>query len=874
VIREADALSGKAIEIGSLEKLLAIAGKVAVAEIVGENENDIWTHRGFLRIKAGAEENQDEQGLHEKRGYDSQQAGAIREVADRGKMPAGMGVLWWMFRYVMIHAWAVAAAAAATPDEEIAAKVPAARAILDRWTSENPEVGERVLHIVLWTPADRDPAPRFRERLSGVLHDVRDFYASEMERLGFGPRTLRFQHDDDGLIHIHVVKGRQPYAEYQVDSGAKIRTECLPTLRAAGIDADAETILIFCNMSNWDEDKLTINQNSPYYAGGTHRNGTAWQVDSAILDVALLDKKEPVVQDGQYGKISIGKYNSIFIGGVCHEIGHALGLPHVRERADERAAFGTALMGSGNRTYGDERRGEGSGSFLTLAHGLRLAAHPVFSGSVKAIDARPNAVPSELELSVEGNGIRVQGKVAGDPPVYGVVAYMDPEGGSDYDATSATAVPEPDGSFTLSCNSLVAGKRGELRLVFLQANGVASGFLSATPYRYNYVVDKDGNLDIGEAMLKRSAEKLELPDPLRAGGGRTIRNFEEWERTGRPRTLEAFRKYVYGRMPIGKPGDFAATVLEEDGNALEGQATIRKMSLTFSGPGGKGELNPIIALPNGVNGPVPTFILICNRSEELMDPRNDNGFWPVREIIGRGYAAVAIHVGDMRADDGSTLTAGIQEIFPSEAPEGESWGAIAAWGWGASRVLDYLEAEPRVDSKRVAVIGHSRGGKAALWCGAEDPRFALVISNNSGCTGAALARRKQGERVKDINDRFPHWFCQRYWEFNDREDELPVDQHQLIGLIAPRLVYVASATDDAWADPQGEFEACLHASPVYALGGYETLGAHTFPAPGVPLHDGRIGYHLRAGKHDLTLEDWKHYLDFAKKHWQDRGSSE
>jgi hypothetical protein len=391
----------------------------------------------------------------------------------------------------------------ASPQEEIDAKVPQARAVLDAWQAKDPQRAEKKIHIVYWTPSDREPAPRYRERLGGILEDIRDFYAKEMKRLGFGPRTIRLDYAEDGMMKVHVVQGRQPYAQYDVQSGGLIRNECLTTLRAAGIDPEKETIVIFCNMSNWYAEQRTITQNSPYYAGGTNRGGTAWQVDSPILELESLAKKEPRVRDGQYGDISIGRYNSIFIGGVCHELGHALGLPHNKERPDEQAAFGTALMGSGNRSYGEDLRGEGKGSFLTLAHGLKLASHPIFSGSVKGIDLSSNAEVSAVKIENRGKAFTLSGTVKADPPAYAVLGYMDPDGGGDYDATTCTAIPDAEGKFVLDANALAPGKSGVFRVVVVQANGAANSFAGASSrITFPYLVENDGSVDLSASQAR------------------------------------------------------------------------------------------------------------------------------------------------------------------------------------------------------------------------------------------------------------------------------------------------------------------------------------------------------------------------------------
>ncbi len=394
-------------------------------------------------------------------------------------------------------------AADSDPQTEITEQAPKARAILDGWQADHPQRAQRAVHIVYWTPSDREPAARYRERLSAIFEETRAFFAREMERNGFGPRTIQLVKEADELCKIHVVKGVKSYAQYENKSGAEIRSECVPVLRAAGLDADKETIVIFCNMANWDAEKRTMTQNSPYYASGTNLRGTAWQVDSPLLDLALLDAREPLLQDGQYGRISPGKYNSIFIGGVIHELGHALGLPHNRERPDQKALWGSALMGSGNRTYGDERRGEGPGTFLTLGEAMRLASHPIFCGSVKGFEMKANARLSEVKLESKGTTFTFSGRVQADPPVYAVIGYTDPAGGSNYDATTATAVPDAEGRFTSHCDALQPGKAAMLHVIAAQANGAMSSFSSfGGEPRFAYAVNKDGQVDLWASTAK------------------------------------------------------------------------------------------------------------------------------------------------------------------------------------------------------------------------------------------------------------------------------------------------------------------------------------------------------------------------------------
>ena len=411
----------------------------------------------------------------------------------------------------------------------------------------------------------------------------------------------------------------------------------------------------------------------------------------------------------------------------------------------------------------------------------------------------------------------------------------------------------------------------------------------AQPEGFNYDEDK--------------VPRFSLPDPLIMQDGSPVTTAEQWRTRRRPELLRLFQKQVYGRLP--EDAASAPVAVEITEQSADGPYDTRRVQFTVS-PLKDGRpvcrIAVLAYLPKG-NERVAAFLGLNFSGNHSIhaDPDvhlNDNWQrpgtgvvdhrateqarassatrWAVEEITRRGYAVLTAYYGDIDPDF-DDFDNGPHPAYYTDGqmqPAADEWGSIAAWAWGLSRILDALEQHEqlasRIDAERVAVLGHSRLGKTALWAGASDQRFALVISNNSGCGGAALSRRAYGETVKRINTKFPHWFCDNFKRYNDDETALPVDQHQLIALTAPRPVYVASAEEDKWADPRGEFLSAYHADPVFKLLGTEGLVPTNPQSPAIdqPVNSGTIGYHIRSGKHDVTDFDWQQYLDFADRHLQ------
>lgn len=381
-----------------------------------------------------------------------------------------------------------------------------------------------------------------------------------------------------------------------------------------------------------------------------------------------------------------------------------------------------------------------------------------------------------------------------------------------------------------------------------------------------------------------------LPDLLKLASGQPVRDSKTWLQKRRPEIYKLLEDQMFGRAP-GRPEKMSFELDSMEKNALGGKAIRKEISINAAGR----KLGLLLYLPAQAKAPVPVFLGLNFAGNHAVSPEagiklatvwSRNGKvppatapessrgsaksrWSLEMILDAGYGLATMYYCDVEPDFNGGLPHSVRQAYlkggQSEFAAGE-WGAISAWAWGLSRAMDYLETDKAVDAKKVAVMGHSRLGKTSLWAGAADQRFAIVISNDSGEGGAAISRRMFGENVRNLNTSFPHWFAGNYRQYSEKVMEMPFDSHFLIALIAPRPVYVNSAQEDQWADPKGEFLGAVAASPVWRLFGKKGIETDQMPGLHQPVGDA-VGYHIRAGKHDVTDYDWEQWIKFADRHF-------
>ncbi|OLL74365.1 Glycoprotein gp2 [Pseudonocardia sp. Ae168_Ps1] len=412
---------------------------------------------------------------------------------------------------------------------------------------------------------------------------------------------------------------------------------------------------------------------------------------------------------------------------------------------------------------------------------------------------------------------------------------------------------------------LVSGYRLADRLMRGSSAAIAAVSLLALPAAREDVPTSPALVPAGsaETAVARPVEPVaraeeDIPDPLVLDSGEQVESVQVWEKQRRPELLAAFREQVYGQT-LPAPTDMS---FDEE----SGSGGPRKVTINVTGPEGSASFTLRVFVPSSSGKPEGTFLLIDHRGSVGDDP-DSSGYAPVSKILDAGYAVAALNAEEVAPDDSSSYRDGvINAFYPSgrDLPD-DAGRTISAWAWGASRAMDYLETDSAIDPSKVAVIGHSRGAKAALWAGAQDTRFPVVVSNNSGSTGAKLARRDDaGESIAAINSQFPHWFPETYKAYNDQPTSLPVDQHELLALIAPGRVVVGSASEDGNADPEGEYLSFMAAAPVYDLYGLGDTGLANGtwpPKAGQTFRSSGMSYHLRSGGHGLEDEDWAIYLE-------------
>jgi len=381
------------------------------------------------------------------------------------------------------------------------------------------------------------------------------------------------------------------------------------------------------------------------------------------------------------------------------------------------------------------------------------------------------------------------------------------------------------------------------------------------------------------------------PDPLVFADGRRVATTKQWP-LRRQEILRTAASQMYGTAPAKPPIRFE--LLERDGRFFGGAAIRRQVRMHIDGHAGSAFVDLLLYLPaNHKRSPVVLGMnfwgnhTICNDPEIRLSSgwieSGKNPFinlsgvidhhatdacrgidahrWPVESLINRGYGLATFYRGDVDSDLSTGFDTSLRALFPALQTQDDNFSTIGAWAWTLSRALDYLQTDPAIDAHHVAVFGWSRAGKAAVWAGASDQRFAAVLSQESGAGGAKLFRRNVGEDIRRLNTLFPHWFCRNFRQYSGRDSELPFDQHLILSAIAPRPMHIASAIDDHLSDPPGEFLSAVLATPVYRFLGYPGLSTEQMPPVNSPLF-GRISYHIRTGGHDVTDYDWQQYMTF------------
>jgi hypothetical protein len=380
-------------------------------------------------------------------------------------------------------------------------------------------------------------------------------------------------------------------------------------------------------------------------------------------------------------------------------------------------------------------------------------------------------------------------------------------------------------------------------LLALSSNFV---FAAATPPGYPAGLYDEGNVP-----------KFTLPDPLVMLNGDKVNDVDTWKQKRRPEILKLFETNVYGRTMIGRPDGMTWKVTAENRSDMNGIAITKTVTIYFTGKDDGPKMDVNIVLPaSAAQKPVPLIAIVewAPKKQLLMD---------------RGYGLATFNAAQIEPDiQTGSYQKSIRKFFAKpdqNQPGPDEWGAIGAWAWGLSRTMDYIVTDKEIDANKVCVAGFSRFGKVAMWAGAQDERFAIVFSGESGCGGAVIVRRGFGETVKIINNKFPYWFCRNFKDYGDRVNDLPVDWHMLVALMAPRPVYIATAEQDLWGDPHGSFLSGKYAEPVYQLFGEKGLGVEDMPPVETPVGN-TIGYHIRRGTHNLTDYDWLQFLNFADRH--------